>query len=153
GRAGDGGTAWGDCYVDGRDQGARTEAARPASWPSYSYPDSDYRRSARTRDLVEWHSLLLERLAGSEAEDRLDRLAGHPALGGPELTFLQARLAQLRGDTDAARTLTEACLGRLPGHDGFRDFACQIGAELPASTRTKLTERARRPAATAPGCH
>jgi hypothetical protein len=103
------------------------------------------------RDEAEWHSLLLERLAGSEAEDRLDRLAGHPALGGPELTFVQARLAQLRGDTDAARTLTEACLGRLPGHDGFADFAMQIGAKLPASTRDKLAERARRPAATAPG--
>ena len=84
-------------------------------------------------------------------EDRLDRLAGHPALGGPELTFVQARLAQLRGDTDAARTLTEACLGRLPGHDRFADFAVQIGAELPESTRDKLAERARRPAATAPG--
>jgi len=149
-RAPDAWTTFADRYLDGLDEIARTETVRPASWPSYSYPDSDYRRSDRTRDLAEWHSLLLERLAGSEAEDRLDHLAGHPALGGPELTFLQARLAQLRGDTDAARTLTEACLGRLPGHDGFADFAVQIGAELPASTRTKLTERAKRPAAIAP---
>jgi hypothetical protein len=149
-RAPDAWTAFADCYLDALDQIARTEATKPASPPSYSYPDPDYRRSARTRDLAEWHSLLLERLAGSEAEDRLDRLAGHPALGGPELTFVKARLAQLRGDTDAARTLTEACLGRLPGHDGFADFAVQIGAELPASTRDKLAERTRRPAATAP---
>jgi hypothetical protein len=42
--------------------------------------------------------MLLGRLAGSEAEDRLDRLAAHPGLGGPEHTFFQARLAQLRGD-------------------------------------------------------
>jgi len=145
-RAPDAWTTFADRYLDGLDEVARTKAARPASWPAYSYPDSDYRRSDRTRDLAEWHSLLLERLAGSEAEDRLDRLAGHPALGGPELTSLQARLAQLRGNTDTARTLTEACLGRQPGHDGFADFAVQIGAELPASTRTKLTERAKRPA-------
>jgi hypothetical protein len=150
-RAPDAWTAFADCYLDALDQITRTEAARPASWPSHSYPDSDYRRSDRTRDLAEWHSLLLEHLAGSEAEDRLDRLAGHPALGGPELTFVQARLAQLRGDTDAARTLTETCLGRLPGHDGFADFAVQIGAELPASTRDKLTERARQLSTTAPG--
>ena len=149
-RAPDAWTAFADCYLGALDQIARTEATRPASWPSYSYPDSDYRRGDRTRDLAEWHSLLLERLAGSEAEDRLDRLAGHPALGGPELTFVQARLAQLRGDTDAARTLTEACLGRLPGHEGFADFAVQIEAELPASTRNKLTERARRLSTTAP---
>src|SRR5215472_7280300 len=150
-RAPDAWTTFAGCYLDALDDIARIETAKPASWPLYSYLDSDYRRSDRTRDLAEWHSLLLERLAGSEAEDRLDRLAGHPALGGPELTFLQARLAQLRGDTDAARTLTEACLGRLPGHDGFADFAVQIGAELPASTRDKLTDRVRRSAAIAPG--
>jgi hypothetical protein len=150
-RAPDAWTAFADCYLDALDHIARTEATKPASRPSYSYPDSDYRRSDRTRDLAKWHSLLLERLAGSEAEDRLDRLAGHPALGGPELTFVQARLAQVRGDTDAARALTEACLGRLPGHDGFADFAVQIGAKLPASARDKLAERARWPAATAPG--
>jgi hypothetical protein len=148
-RAPDAWTTFADCYLDALDQIARTAATKPASRPFYSYPDADYHRGERTRDLAEWHSLLLERLAGSEAEDRLDRLARHPALGGPELTFVQARLAQLRGDTDAARELTEACLGRLPGHDGFADFAVQIGAELPASTRDKLAERARRPA-TAP---
>ena len=149
-RAPDAWTTFADCYLEALDQIARTETARPASRPSYSYPDSDYHRSDRTRNLAEWHSLLLEHLAGPEAEDRLDRLTRHPALGGPELTFLQARLAQLCGDTDAARTLAEACLRRLPGHDGFADFAVQIGAELPVSTRDKLTDRARRPAAIAP---
>lgn len=150
-RAPDAWTAFADCYLDALDQIARAEAAKPASRPSYSYSESDYRRSDRTRDLAEWHSLLMERLAGSEAEDRLDRLAGHPALGGPELTFVQARLAQLRGDTDAARTLAEECLGRLPGHDGFADFAVQIGAELPVSTRDKLAGRARFSVAIASG--
>src|SRR5215471_21051726 len=150
-RAPDTWTTFADRYLDGLDEIARTETVRPASWPSYSYPDSDYRRSDRTRDLAEWHSLLLERLAGSEAEDRLDRLARHPALGGPELTFIQARLAQLDGKTDTARTLAQECLAKSPGHDGFADFAVQIGADLPAFTKDKLTERARRPAAIAPG--
>ena len=150
-RAPDAWTAFADCYLDALDQVARAEAAKPASRASYSYPDPDYRRRDRTRDLAEWHFLLLERLAGSEAEDRLDRLAGHPALGGPELTFIQARLAQLRGDTDTARTLAQECLAELPGHDGFADFAVQIGADLPAYTKDKLTERARWAAATAPG--
>jgi hypothetical protein len=143
-------TSFADCYLDALDQIARAEAAKPASRPAYSYPDPDYGRSARTRNLAEWHSLLLEHLAGSEAEYRLDRLAGHPALGGPELTFVRARLAQLRGDTDAARTLAQECLAKLPGHDGFTDFAMRIGAELPAFTRHKLTERASWPTA-APG--
>lgn len=115
----------------------------PASPAPYIYLDQDYHGRRRTRDLAEWHSLLLERLVGSEAEDRLDRLATHPALGGPELAFIQARLAQLRGDTSTARTLAQECLAELPGHDGFADFAVQIGAELPASTQDKLTERAR----------
>ena len=122
-RAPDAWTAFADCYLDALDQVARAEAAKPASRASYSYPDPDYRRRDRTRDLAEWHFLLLERLAGSEAEDRLDRLAGHPALGGPELTFIQARLAQLRGDTDTARTLAQECLAELPGHDGFRPWS------------------------------
>jgi hypothetical protein len=149
-RAPDAWTAFADCYLDALDQIARTEAAKPTSRRSYSYPDSDHRRSDRTRDLAEWHSMLLEHLAGSEAEDRLDRLARHPALGGPELTFIQARLAQLRGNTDAARTLVETCLRKLPGHNGFADFAVQIGAELPTFTKDKLAERARRPIAIAP---
>ncbi len=149
-RAPDAWTAFADCYLDALDQIARAEAAKPASRASYSYPDPDYRRRDRTRDLTEWHSLLLERLAGSEAEDRLDRLATHPALGGPELTFIQARLAQLRGDTGTARTLAQECLAELPGHDGFADFAVQIGADLPACTKDKPTERARWPAATTP---
>ena len=132
-------TAFADCYLDALDQIARTEAAEPASWPAYSYPDPDYRRRDRTCDLAEWHFLLLERLAGSEAENRLDRLAGHPALGGPELTFVQARLAQLRGNIDAARTLTQECLAELPGHDGFADFAVQIGADLPVGFQNSAT--------------
>lgn len=72
---------------------ARAEAAKPKPRYSWTFPDVDCARRGRTENLAEWHVLLLERLAGSEAEDRLDRLACHRALGGPELTFLQARRA------------------------------------------------------------
>ncbi len=107
-------TVFADRYLDALDQIGRAEAATSASRRSYSYPDWDSHRSERTRNLAEWHCLLLEHLAGSQAEDRLDRLASHPALGGPEL-----------------------------GHGGFAGFAVQVGAELPASTRQMLAERAR----------
>jgi len=38
-------------------------------------------RDQRTEALAAWHLLLLEHLADTEAEDRLDRLTQHPALG------------------------------------------------------------------------
>lgn len=82
-----------DRYLDALDQVARAEAAKPKPRYSWTFPDVDCARRGRTENLAEWHVLLLERLAGSEAEDRLDRLACHRALGGPELTFLQARRA------------------------------------------------------------
>ncbi|MFD2468036.1 hypothetical protein [Amycolatopsis silviterrae] len=91
----------------------------------------DFDRDQRTRDLAEWHGLLLDRLPGYDAGDRLDRLTGHRSLGGPELTFLQARLARQRGDLDRARKLVRECLDLLPGHHAFQEFAIEIGAPLP----------------------
>ena len=38
-------------------------------------------------------------LAGSDAEDRLDRLVKHPALDDPEAILVRVRLAQLRART------------------------------------------------------
>jgi hypothetical protein len=142
-------TAFADAYLTALDGIARTDASKPPSrdFCSYSSSGSDHARTERARHLAEWHAMLLGRLAGSEAEDRLDRLAAHPALGGPEHTFFQARLAQLHGDIESARTLARTCLERLPGHDGFADFASMVGAELPASTQEKLAERARLEAA------
>lgn len=138
-------TAFTDAYLYALDGIARTDASKPPSRDFYSFSSSgpDRARTERARHLAEWHAMLLGRLAGSGAEDRLDRLAAHPALGGPEHTFFQARLAQLRGDMESARTLARACLDRLPGHDGFADFATAVGAELSASTQQKPAERAR----------
>jgi len=75
--------------------------------------------------------MLIDRLMFSEAQDRLDRLITHPALGGPELTFLQARLAHQRGEVSKARDLVRESLRELPGHRGFLDFASESGAGLP----------------------
>jgi len=92
---------------------------------------ADRDRKERARALAGWHGMLLDRLVHSEAEGLLDRLAVHPALTGPELTFLQAQLAYRHDDADRARTLVHACLEELPGHRDFHDFAKRIGAPLP----------------------
>ncbi len=85
----------------------------------------------RSEALVEWHNLLLMHLADTEG-GLLDSIATHAALGGPEQTFLSARLAQRRGNTDVARDLVARCLRKLPGHKDFREFAAEIGAAAPA---------------------
>ena len=95
----------------------------------------DFERDQRTGDLAEWHGLLLDRLPDYDADDRLDKLAGHPALGGPELTFFQARLARQRGNLDQARQLVHQCLARLPGHREFQAVAIEIDAPLPERAR------------------
>jgi hypothetical protein len=85
----------------------------------------------RARALAEWHALLLENLVDSQG-GLFDRIVTHAALGGPERTFLSARLAHRHGNTNLARDLTAQCLRKLPGHKGFRDFAAEIGAAPPA---------------------
>jgi uncharacterized protein YfiM (DUF2279 family) len=134
-RAPDHWTAFADQYLDALDGVAPSPAEPAVRLGSWGYGDRDYARRLRADSLAEWHDLLLDRLAGSEAEDRLDRLVSHPALGGPELTFLPGRLAWLRGDRDAARRLVRDCLEALPGHPGFARFAAEIGAEMPRRTR------------------
>lgn len=134
-------TVFADRYLEALDQVARAEAAKPKPKHPWMFPDADYARRHRADKLAEWHVMLLERLAGSEAEDRLDRLACHPALGGPELVFLQARLARERNDLDGARKLVEDCLRQLPGHQGFAAFAADIGADLPERARELAGQR------------
>jgi hypothetical protein len=102
----------------------------------------DYDRERRSEALAEWHSQVLEHLVDGEAADRLDRLATHSALAGPELTFLQAQLAHRRGQLDRARDLTHESLTHLPGHCGFLEFAAEIAASLPAHAERLVAERA-----------
>lgn len=89
----------------------------------------------RARHLAEWHDMLLERLVGSEDEGLLDRLVVHRALAGPELAFLQAGLAERRGDADEAGRLVHECLKALPGHRDFLAAAMRLGAPVPPSAR------------------
>jgi hypothetical protein len=98
-------------------------------------------RSERARALSRWHGMLLDRLADAESEHLLDRLLEHPALAGPELTFIAARLATRRGAQERARELIYECLERLPGHPGFLQFARQIDAPLPADARDVAARR------------
>jgi hypothetical protein len=98
-------------------------------------------REARARALADWHTLMVDRLLGSEDEELLDRLVGHPALAGPERTFLQAQLAHRRGDDEAARKLVHDCLEGLPGHPDFHDLARRIDAPLPARAQQHRAAR------------
>lgn len=86
-------------------------------------------RKERTEALAKWNNLLLDRLADLDAEDRVDRLTRHPALGGPEQQYLQARLAHRRGDLGRARDLVKRCLRAVPGHPDFLQFAAGLNAE------------------------
>ena len=97
--------------------------------PSTTFRGPD--RAGAASALVEWHDLLLKHLADTEG-GLLDSIATHAALGGPEQTFLSARLAHRRGNTDVARDLVARCLRKLPGHKDFREFAAEIGATAPA---------------------
>lgn len=125
-----------DRYLTALDEIARAGAARPARRP-WEYGGPDWDRKERGRHLAEWHDLLLDRLDGSEAADRLDQLASHPALGGPELTFVQAKVARRRGDAEAARKLARAGLEDLPRHEGLLGFATEIGAEPPVRAQQR----------------
>ena len=120
-----------DSYLRALDAAAQASSARGEREDAHRH-DTRYVREQRARNLAEWHEALLERLAGSDAEDRLERLVRHPALEGPEMTFLQARLAQKRGDLPRARSLATQCLESLPGHQGFLAFVEAIAAPIPA---------------------
>lgn len=130
-------TGFADRYLDALDQVTRGTAASP----NRAGRPGEWNRDQRTAALAQWHLLLLDKLAGSEAEDRLDRLTRHPALGGPELVFLQAQLAHRRGDVDGARSLVTTSLRKLPGHGDFLAFATEIGAPLPPIAQKIVNER------------
>jgi hypothetical protein len=84
-------------YLDALDAAGRADPSRPRTVYG-SFDETRYRRHERTKDLAAWHEMLLDRFAGTPEDELLDRLAASPALGGPELTFLRARIAERRGD-------------------------------------------------------
>jgi hypothetical protein len=102
-----------------------------------------YRRKERADDLAVWHEMLLDRFAGAPEDELLDRLVASPALAGPELIFLRARIAERRGDVSQAAALVTQCLKELPGHQAYLEFAVEVGAELPSRAREIAAERAR----------
>jgi hypothetical protein len=87
--------------------------------------------------------MLLDRFAGTPEDELLDRLVASPALAGPELIFLRARIADRRGDVSQAATLVTKCLKEMPGRRAYLDFAVEVGAELPSRAREIAAERAR----------
>jgi hypothetical protein len=128
-RVADAWLAFADSYLDALDDTAHCQRRTTRS------------REQRTEALAEWNMLLLDRLADTDAEDRIDRLTRHPALGGPERQYLQARLAHRRGDLGRARHLMQQCLQTLPGHPGFLQFATEINTELPPHARKIAADR------------
>jgi hypothetical protein len=131
-----------ESYLEALGEAGRADPGRPRTGYG-SFDETSYRRKARTGDLASWHEMLIERFAGTPEDDLLDRLAASPALSGPELTFLRARIAQRRGDVSQAAALVTKCLKELPGHQAYLDFALEVGAELPSRAREIAAERAR----------
>jgi hypothetical protein len=130
-----------ESYLDALDAAGRADPKRPRAVYG-SFDQTRYRRHERTKDLATWHEMLLDQFAGTPEDELLDRLAVSPALAGPELTFLRARIAERRGDVTQAATLVTECLQELPGHQGYLDLAVQVGAKLPPRARELLSERA-----------
>ena len=129
-----------DRYLDALDDVAAGSAAKATS--RRRAPDQS--RNQRTGNLAVWHLTLLDRLFGGDAEDRLDRLAAHPALGGPDLAYFRAQLSRRRGDLATARRLVSDALDRLPGHGDYLALAKEIGAPLPRRARESDLSRGER---------
>jgi hypothetical protein len=70
-------------------------------------------------------------------------LLASPALAGPGLNFLRARIAERRDDVSQAATLVTKSLEEMPGHQAYLDFAVKVDAELPSRARAIAAERGR----------
>jgi hypothetical protein len=131
-------------YLAALEAAGRADPGRPRiMYGSGTRDETSYWRKERTDDLAAWHEMLLDRFASTPEDELLDRLAASPALGGPELIFLRARIAERRGDAAQAAALVTKCLRELPGRQAYLDFAVQVGAELPPRAREIAAERAR----------
>lgn len=87
----------------------------------------EFAAEKRAENLAAWNELVLDRLQGTDAESRAHRLACHPAFKGPQGTFLQARLAYLKGNQEQARQSLKKCLQTWPRYRRFRTFADELG--------------------------
>ncbi len=119
-----------EAYLEALEAAGRADPRRPRTVYG-TFDEPSYRRKERADDLAAWHEMLLDRFAGTPEDELLDRLAASPALAGPELIFLRARMAERRGDVSQAATLVAKCLKELPGHQAYLDFAVEVGAQLP----------------------
>ena len=134
--------AFAESYLTALEAAGRADPGRPRTiWGTFD--ETSYRRKERAGDLAAWHEMFMDRFAGSPEDDLLDRLVASPALAGPELIFLRARIAQRRGDVSQAARLVTRCLEEMPGHQEYLDFALEVGAELPSRAREIAAERAR----------
>ena len=131
-----------ESYLEALEAAGHADPQRPRTVYG-TFDETSYRRKERTDDLAAWHERLLDRFAGTPEDELLDRLVASPALAGPELGFLRARIAERRGDVSQATTLVIKCLKELPGRQAYLDFAMKIGAELPSRAREIAAERAR----------
>jgi len=128
-----------ESYLAALEAAGRADPKRPRTGYG-SFDEISYQRKERAGDLAAWHEMLLDRFAGTPEDEMLDRLVASPALAGPELIFMRARIAERRGDVSQAATLVTKCLKELPGRQSYLDFAVEVGAELPSGAR-KLAAR------------
>ena len=131
-----------ESYLEALEVAGRADRGRPRTIHG-TFDETSYRRRERTNDLAAWHEMLLDRFAGSPEDELLDRLVASPALAGPELIFLRARIAERRGDVSQAATLVTECLQEMPGRQAYLDFAVEVGAGLPSRACEIAAARAR----------
>jgi hypothetical protein len=135
-----------EAYIAALDAAGRAAPRRsPVVYASFDFDESSYQRQERAKDLSVWHELLLDHFGAGPEDELLDRLAASPGLGGPELTFLRARIAERRGERAQAAALITQCLKELPGHPAYLDFAVEISVKLPPRAREVLSDQARFP--------
>jgi hypothetical protein len=130
-----------ESYLEALEAAGRADPKRPRTVYG-TFDETSYRRTERADDLAAWHEMLLDRFAGTPEDELLDRLAASPALAGPELIFLRARMAERRGEVSRAALLVTECLTEMPGRHAYLDFAVEVGAELPSRAREIAAVRA-----------
>lgn len=131
-----------ESYLGALEVAGRADPKRPRTVYG-TFDETSFRRKERADDLAARHEMLLDRFAGTPEDEPLDRLVASPALAGPKLNFLRARIAERRGDVSQAATLVTKCLKEMPGCQAYLDFAIKLDAELPSHAREIAAERAR----------